>query len=135
MDGDEAMIVAGVGFRRSAAADEIVALVEQALVEAGLEPARLSRLATLAPLASEAAFRIAARRLAVPPVSIDCAAARDAAPRVQKISARALAAHGVGSVAEAAALAAAGPAARLVLGRIACRSATCALAALPETLA
>ena len=127
------MIVAGVGFRRSAAAEDIVALVERALAEAGLKPARLSRLATLAALASEAAFRDAARRLAVPPVGVEGAAARDAAPRVQTVSARALAAHGVGSAAEAAALAAAGPEARLVLGRIASRSATCALAALPET--
>ena len=129
------MIVAGVGFRRSAAADEIVALVERALAEAGLEPARLSRLATLAPLSSEVAFRDAARRLAVPPVGVDGATARDAAPRVQTTSARALAAHGVGSVAEAAALGAAGPESRLVHGRIASAAATCALAALPETRA
>ena len=36
MGGDEAMIVAGVGFRRSVAADEIVALVELALDRASL---------------------------------------------------------------------------------------------------
>jgi cobalt-precorrin 5A hydrolase len=55
-----------------------------------------------------------------------------AGPRVRTQSARSLAAHGVGSVAEAAALAAAGPGATLVLERVASTFVTCALAR-PET--
>jgi cobalt-precorrin 5A hydrolase len=128
MDGDEAMIVAGVGFRRGVGADEIVALVETALGQAALAPETLDRLATVEALASLPAFGEAARRLAVAAVEVGEAALAAAAPGVRMVSARALAAHGVGSVAEAAALGGAGPGATLVLERIASPAATCALA-------
>ncbi|WP_230533666.1 cobalamin biosynthesis protein [Microvirga roseola] len=122
------MIVAGVGFRRNVAADEIVALVEQAIARAALTGDALERLATVAPLAALPAFREAARRLAVDTASVAEPDLTAAAPRVGTQSARALAAYGVGSVAEAAALAAAGPRSELILERIASGSATCALA-------
>ncbi len=124
------MIAAGVGFRRSVAADEIVLLVEQALEQASLRLDQLSRLATIEPLAALPAFTEAAHRLSVivtPVGELELAAA---APGVRTQSARSLAAHGVGSVAEAAALGAAGPGSTLVLERIASPSATCALARL-----
>ncbi len=116
------MIVAGVGFRRTAPAEEIVALVERAAGAGG----PLTRLATLEALASAPAFGEAAARLGLDAVVVGEAAAR-AAP-VRTVSERAMRAHGVGSVAEAAALAAAGPGAVLVLPRIASASVTCALA-------
>ena len=122
------MIVAGVGFRRGVAADELVALVWRACDEAALAPDRLVRLATVEALADEPGFREAAQRLAVEPVAIGRAALRDAAPAIRTHSARSLAAHGVGSVAEAAALGGAGPGASLVLARITSPRATCALA-------
>jgi cobalt-precorrin 5A hydrolase len=122
------MIVAGVGFRRSASADEIVALVEQAVSRAGVSDDALKQLATIDPLAALPAFEEAARRLAATTMSIAESALAAAAPRVSTHSARSLAAHGVGSVAEAAALAAGGPEARLILKRIASASVTCALA-------
>ncbi|WP_246388827.1 cobalamin biosynthesis protein [Microvirga mediterraneensis] len=124
------MIVAGIGFRRIAAAEDIVALVEQALERASLTRVSLAKLATIKALADLPAFAESARRLAVPAVVIDEGELSAAAPRVQTQSARSIAAHGVGSVAEAAALAAAGPCAALVLARIAAASATCALARL-----
>jgi cobalt-precorrin 5A hydrolase len=130
MGGDEAMIVAGIGFRRSVAAEDIVALVEQALERAALAGDALVKLATIEALADLPVFTEAARRLAVPAMSVDQQALSAAAPRVRTQSARSIAAHGVGSVAEAAALAAAGPRAELVLDRIASSSATCALARL-----
>jgi cobalt-precorrin 5A hydrolase len=122
------MIVAGVGFRRGVAADELVALVRRACDAAALAPDRLGRLATVAALADEPGFREAARRLALAPAGVDAAALRVAASAVRTVSARSLAAHGVGSVAEAAALGAAGAGAALVLARIASPRATCALA-------
>jgi cobalt-precorrin 5A hydrolase len=128
MDSEEAMIVAGVGFRQSATADEIVALVEQAVARAGLLDGALTQIATIDALAALPAFGEAAHRLAVSAIAIDDAALSTAAPRVSTHSARSLAAHGVGSVAEAAALAAGGPEARLILERIASGSVTCALA-------
>jgi cobalt-precorrin 5A hydrolase len=128
MGGDEAMIVAGVGFRRGVDADEIVSLVEQALARAALGCETLDQLATVEALATLPAFVIAADRLAVPAISIAAPALAAAAPLVRTQSARSLAAHGVGSVAEAAALAAGAPQAELILERIASASATCALA-------
>lgn len=121
------MIVAGLGLRRSVAAGEIVSLVEQALARAGLAPGTLGRLATVEALAVLPAFTEAARRLSVDATPVEASALLDAAPHVRTQSARSLAAHGVGSVAEAAALAACGPAAELILERIASPNATCAL--------
>jgi cobalt-precorrin 5A hydrolase len=132
MGGDEAMIVAGVGFRRSVPAEEIVALVEQALERAALARNGLSRLATIETLATLPAFAEAARRLDVIAAPVAQAALLETAPHVRTQSARSIAAHGVGSVAEAAALAAAGSRAQLILERITSGSATCALAR-PET--
>jgi cobalt-precorrin 5A hydrolase len=125
MGGDQAMIVAGVGFRGSAGADEIVALVERALA---LAPGRLARLATVRALADAPAFQDAARRLAVPAMGVDEATLKATEPRLKTRSARSLQAHAVGSVAEAAALGAAGPGSTLLLARIASPVATCALA-------
>ena len=122
------MIVAGVGFRQGVEAGEIVALVEQALARASLVPAALDRLATVQTLATVPAFAEAARQLAVTALPVDARALAAAAPKVRTRSARSLAAHGVGSVAEAAALGAAGPDAELLLVRITSPSATCALA-------
>jgi cobalt-precorrin 5A hydrolase len=128
MGGDEAMIVAGVGFRQGVEAGEIVALVEQALARASLAPADLDRLATIEALAAVPAFAEAARQLAVPSLPVDARALAAVGPKVRTRSERSLAAHGVGSVAEAAALGAAGPDAELILMRITSPSATCALA-------
>lgn len=122
------MIVAGVGFRQSVAADEIVSLVQQALVRVAPMGFTLRGLATIETLAALPAFTEAAHRLAVEPISVAEPALSEAAPRVITQSARSLAAHGVGSVAEAAALAAGGPRSELILERIASASATCALA-------
>ncbi|MBD2750084.1 cobalamin biosynthesis protein [Microvirga sp. BT688] len=128
MDGGEAMIVAGIGFRRSVEADEIVALVEQALERASLARNALSKLATIEVLSTLPAFTEAARRLDAVATPVAQAALSAAEPHVRTQSARSIAAHGVGSVAEAAALAAAGPQPHLILERIASGSATCALA-------
>ena len=124
------MIVAGIGFRRSADAGEIVMLVEQALERAVLAPDTPVRLATIETLATLPAFLEAARRLNAATAPVGQRHLAEAAPRVRTQSARSLAAHGIGSVAEAAALGAAGPEAELILERIASASATCALARL-----
>ena len=122
------MIVAGVGFRQQTEADEIVDLVARALADASLAADSLARLATLESLAAEPAYREAARRLGAEPAAIGAEALRQVGAAVRTRSERVLSLHGVGSVAEAAALAGAGRNAQLVLPRIASGRATCALA-------
>ncbi len=119
---------AGIGFRHAATATEIVAVVRRALILSGLDRGHLGVLATAADRADEAPIREAADILAVPLMAIgpELLAAMDA--RVVTRSARIVATRYTGSVAEAAALAAAGPGGALLLPRIATERVTCALA-------
>jgi len=123
-----AAVAAGIGFRRATAPDEIVALVRRALIEADLTPDDLAAIATAADRAGEPALRDAAAAFALAPTALEAAALAAVDGRVVTRAARIEAMRGVGSVAEAAALACAGPDARLLLPRIASAGATCALA-------
>lgn len=125
-------IVAGVGFRRGTQAPEIEALIRRALAEAGLEPGALAGIATAADRAGATALAEAAARFGLAPRGITAEALAEADTRVVTRSARIETTRGIGSVAEAAALAAGGPEARLVLARIASSGATCALAAVAD---
>ncbi|WP_244424700.1 cobalamin biosynthesis protein [Methylobacterium nodulans] len=122
-------VIAGVGFRHATTPDEIAALVRDALGQARLAGARLGGLATAEDRAGEAALQEAAASLGVPVIGIAVEDLRAAGRRAVTRSARIETLRGVGSLAEAAALAAAGPEGRLVLARIASPGATCALAA------
>jgi cobalt-precorrin 5A hydrolase len=122
------MIVAGIGCRTGASARDIEAALSAALAKADLDPATLDVIATsstrgLEPGIAMAASSRGAKLVVVPQEELEAAAAR-----VVTRSERVLALTGVASVAEAAALAAAGPDARLLLPRIAIGPATCALA-------
>jgi len=124
----QAMIVAGIGCRSGASAQEIEAAIAEALRRAGLPADALDVIAAPAMKGAEAgiAAAAAARGLAlvlVPPQELDAAASRTLthSPRVVALT-------GLPSVSEAAALAAGGPAARLVAPRTAVGPATCALA-------
>ncbi|OAS26763.1 hypothetical protein A5481_04670 [Methylobacterium platani] len=127
-------VVAGIGFRHATLPGEIVSLVADGLRQAGLAGARLVALATAEDRADDPAIREAAGTLGVPLVAVGVEALREAGRRVVTRSVRIEALRGVGSLAEAAALAAAGPDARLVLPRIASAGATCALAASGDAL-
>lgn len=119
---------AGLGFRHTATAAEIVELVRRALTLSGLEPGRLGRLATAADRAGETAIREAADILAIPLMAIEAGSLVAMDAQVVTRSARIVATRHIGSVAEAAALAAAGPGGTLLLPRIAGARVTCALA-------
>lgn len=127
------MIVAGIGFRRGAAASEIAALIRRALEEAGLSPERLTAIATAQDRAGDPALREAADMFGLVPEGVAQDALVSCDARVPSRSARIEALRGVGSLCEAAALACAGPASRLALTRIASGSVTCALAFRFET--
>ncbi|WP_448206312.1 cobalamin biosynthesis protein [Azospirillum sp. sgz302134] len=122
------MIAAGIGCRSGCPGDEIAALVRAAFEEAKLSDAACAVLAAPERKRGEAGVQEAARRLALPLTFIDDAALAAAQDQTVTRSARVEAAVGVASVAEAAALAAAGPGARLLLPRRSTQRATCALA-------
>ncbi|KQT19355.1 precorrin methylase [Methylobacterium sp. Leaf399] len=124
-------LVAGVGFRHATQPDEIAALVRAALEAAGADPGDLRALATASDRAGEPAVVRAARLLGVALVAIAPADLIAVDDRVPTRSARIAASRGVGSVAEAAALAAAGAGGRLVVARMVGAGATCALASVP----
>lgn len=118
------MIVAGFGFRAGADLGSLRAALTEACSAAGLPT--VSALA--APRDKAALLEALARALGVPVLPIEPPALEAAA--TVTISAASLAARRTGSVAEAAALAGAGPDARLLTTRHVSpdRMATCALA-------
>lgn len=118
-------IVAGIGCRPGCDGDAIAALVRRASSTIGCD---VSALATPEFRGDEPGMQLAARTLALPLMVVDRAALSAAQPRCVTRSARAQLATGFASVAEAAALAAAGPDSALILPRIAGGGATCALA-------
>ncbi len=122
------MIIAGIGCRRGAPANEIEAAIRAALAHAGISPEALAAIATASAKKNEAGIEAAATRFGVNVVFVSEAELKAASPRTQTESERALAFLGVGSVAEAAALAAAGPLSRLIGRRLVLGTATCALA-------
>jgi len=126
------MIVAGIGCRRGASAADIRAVIAHALARAGLASHALDLVAAPESKADEQGVSAAAAALGVPLVLVPSADLQAAGGRTQTRSDRVLALMGVPSVAEAAALAASGPAARLILPRITLGVATCALAASRE---
>ena len=124
------LIAAGIGCRQGCPGEEIAALVRAAFDEAALDTAARTRVVLAAPVRkrNEPGLQQAAHLLALPLALIGDAAMAAAQGQTLTRSARVEAAVGVASVAEAAALAAAGPGARLLLPRRSTPRATCALA-------
>jgi cobalt-precorrin 5A hydrolase len=128
MAGRKVMIVAGIGCRRGATAAAIEHSIEAALAECRLDRSALNALATAAEKGDEPGLRDAASRLSLPLILVaqpDLALASD---RVLSFSKRVSFLKGVPSIAETAAIAAAGRDARLLAPRVSNREATCAIA-------
>lgn len=126
------MIVAGVGCRKGVQPGEVKAVVLAALERAGLSLSELRLIATTDAKSGERGIEVAASAMRVPLVLVTPADLMTASLRAATRSERVKALVGVPSVAEAAALAAGGPAARLVAPRIVVGPATCALAQTEE---
>lgn len=126
---DETVIVAGIGCRRGAPASDIEAAIRAALARADIAADALDGIATIAAKSAEVGVQTAANKLGLSVMLISEADAQAAEPRTQTRSEHVRTLTGVSSVAEAAALAAAGPSARLISPRLVMGSATCALAA------
>jgi cobalt-precorrin 5A hydrolase len=123
------MIVAGIGCRRGAAAADVEAAIRAALVRAGLAASALDAIATMLGKNEEPGIAAAAKTLGVRVVALEQSALKTASAPAATRSARVLALTGVPSVAETAALAAAGADARLIATRLVVGGAACALAA------
>ncbi|MEV5741794.1 precorrin-3B C(17)-methyltransferase [Microbispora rosea] len=96
-------LVVGVGASRGVAAEEVLALIHDALAEAGLSPRSVTRLATADVKADEAGIVAAARALGVPLVTHPAERLADVeVPHPSEVVRRTV---GTPSVAEAAALA------------------------------
>ncbi|MGO3929952.1 cobalamin biosynthesis protein [Rhodopseudomonas pseudopalustris] len=109
-------VVIGVGFRSAARASSITDVIEAA--SRAVAPRRPTALATPADKAGHTALLEAASAASLPVRSIDDAALRQSGGRVATSSPLVTRHRGVGSVCEAAALAATGPAARLLVPRL-----------------
>lgn len=122
------VVVAGIGCRRNCSAAPIIALVRDAAARTGRA---VTRLAAPDFKGNEPGLREAAHMLGLPLVLVARDTIEAAQPRCETFSARTERATGVASVAEACALAEAGPAGRLLLPRITAGGATCALSEAP----
>jgi cobalt-precorrin 5A hydrolase len=132
MDLGEAVIVAGIGCRKGTEAAEIEAAIAAALERTGRPLAKVELMATSPGKRAEKGIAEAAAARGVTLVFVTPADLEIASARGATFSARVLALAGVPSVAEAAALAACGPNARLILPRIVVGPVTCALASAEE---
>ncbi|AMN43904.1 cobalamin (vitamin B12) biosynthesis CbiG protein [Rhodoplanes sp. Z2-YC6860] len=127
------MIVAGIGCKAGASAQEIEAAIGAALSQAGLASGALGLIATSHAKSSEPGIAAAATGRGLKMVVVLQVDLVAAGARALTRSERVLAMTGVPSVSEAAALAAAGPGARLIAPRVAVGPATCALAITGDT--
>lgn len=125
------LIAIGVGCRRNCSGAVLARLVSRTLVSWPLDlPKPLQRsLFTIEDKRGDAGIKEAAEALGMDVVFLSREALRQAMPRAQTRSARVHALFGVGSVAEASALAGGGPNATLVVPRTSENDATCAIAA------
>jgi cobalt-precorrin 5A hydrolase len=123
------MIVAGVGCRKGASSDAVRSAITAALDRAGYPADALDLIATSAAKGGEPGISAAALALGLPLVLVPQTDLEAAGARTASRSERVIAITGAPSLAEAAALAAGGPQARLVASKIAVGPATCALAA------
>ena len=121
------MIAIGLGCRKGCPAEDVVRLVRRALA---LLPAHASPggLFSLADKSGEPGLGDAAKILGLPLAFLDRAALRRVAGKARSWSRRVEDLYGLPSVAETAALAGAGEGAVLLVERLACPTATCAIA-------
>jgi cobalt-precorrin 5A hydrolase len=125
---EETMIVAGVGFRRGVSAEEIELALERTLASLESSRAELQCIAVAARKGSEHALATVVQARKVELVLVPQHMLEAAGSRTVSRSVRSLETMNVPSVAEAAALAAAGETGRLLLPRQIHGPVTCAIA-------
>ena len=122
------MMVAGIGCRKGVSVAEVLAALDAALSAHGVSRTQIDALASLPQKHGELALADVASLLERPLILADETAFNATEKKTLTRSEASLAATGHGSAAEAAALAVAGPTARLLGPRIAIGAVTCAVA-------
>ena len=122
------MIVAGIGCGRGTSAEDIISLIAVALSHFGIAQKNLTAIATESSKADERGIANAAQSLSIPVLRCPMADLGRVADQVLTRSLRVQEIKGVPSIAEASALVAAGPNARLLGARVAANRITCAIA-------
>ncbi len=128
------VLALGIGAERGVNAVEVEALARSALADAGLSAGAVACVVSVDVKSDEGAILTLADTLGVPARFFDAAALAKEEPRVSQTSEYVRATVGTPSVAEAAALAAAGPAAKLVVHKRKSARATCAVALAPSPI-
>jgi len=123
-----ARLVLGIGCARNAPADEVIALAQETLGQAGLSPLAVAAVVSLDLKADEAAVHAAAAHFGVPARFFDADRLEAETPRLLNPSEAVFREVGAHGVAEAAALAAVGPQGRLVAPKRKSANATAAVA-------
>jgi cobalt-precorrin 5A hydrolase len=122
------MIVAGIGCGSGTSSEDIVGLIFTALSNFSIARESLTAIATESSKADECGIAGAARSLSIPVLRCPLADLGRVVDQVLTRSLRVQEIKGVPSIAEASALVAAGPNARLLGARIAANKVTCAIA-------
>jgi cobalt-precorrin 5A hydrolase len=123
-----AKLVLGLGCERSATPEEVIALAERALADAGATERDLACITSLDARSEEPAIHAAGRYFSVPLRFFDAATLEKEADRLQNPSEIVFAHTGCHGVAEGAALAGAGQDAVLIVPKIRSARATAAIA-------
>ena len=121
-------LVLGLGCERGTPSDEVIGLAEEALMIAGIDRCGLTGIASLDSRVAEPAMIAAARHFSVPFVVFDAGTLEAQTGRLQNPSEIVFSLTGCHGVAEAAALAAAGPSGALIVPKIKSPHATAAIA-------
>jgi cobalt-precorrin 5A hydrolase len=120
-------VAIGVGCKRGCSTEAIVALVERAIAAAACA-GRQASLFTHEAKKCEAGLASAAKALGLPLVFLEAEVLRQASLRAATNSPRVMEMFGLPSIAEAAALAGAGPSSVLLVARMSDGGASCAIA-------
>ena len=131
LDDRKTPVAIGLGCKRGCSAQAIVALVERAIAAASCADAPAA-LFTHEAKKSEAGLASAAKALGLPLIFLDTQVLRQASLRGATNSPRVMAMFGLPSIAEAAALAGAGPSSVLLVARMSDGGASCAIAGRQE---
>ncbi|WP_374653280.1 cobalamin biosynthesis protein [Dongia sp.] len=118
----------GIGHESRAQFADLLALIELGLAQAGLQAGDIAGIASLAGKEPGGLVAELGRHFAAPVRYFSAAALEVETPRLKNPSEAIFRQMGCHGVAEAAALAAAGPAAHLILPKMAGRGGTCAIA-------